>query len=210
MEPKAFIAWIVEKLHVKIIVCGTDFCFGHNRGGNYQTLQQYEELYGYRTIVLDKMQEDERDISSTYVREMILAGNMKKANHLLGYAFFLRSQVVHGNQIGRKMGIPTINMVVPKDKLLPPNGVYVTRVVVGDAVYHGVSNIGVKPTIEGVYPLGVETFILDFCQDVYEQNILVEFLEFIRLEKKFDSLEDLKAQIAEDIAYAEKYYRNVT
>lgn len=210
MEPEEFIAWIVNSLHAKYFVCGRDFHFGHNRAGDYRVLQSFEEKYGYKTIVLDKVQEDERDISSTFVREQISLGNMEKANHLLGYSFFIRSRVVHGNQIGRKMGIPTINMILPPEKLLPPYGVYVTRVLIGENSYKGVSNVGCKPTIEGDNPVGVETFILDFCQDVYEEEIMVEFLHYVRPEKRFDSLEELKQQISSDIAFSERYYRNVT
>ncbi len=210
MEPEAFVKWIVTCLHVKCIVVGSDFHFGHGREGDYKLLQELEKKYGYETIVVEKIQEDGRDISSTFVREEIAKGNVEKAGHLLGYPYFIRSKVVHGNQIGRKMGIPTINMVLPKEKLLPPNGVYVTRVVIGDESYKGVSNVGVKPTIEGEYPIGVETFILDFCQDLYEEDILVEFLHYVRPEKKFDSLDSLKAQISNDISFTRSYYENVT
>lgn len=210
MEAEAFVAWIVKALNAKYIVCGRDFHFGYQRSGDYRLLQNLEQKYGYQTIVLDKVQEDGRDISSTFVREEIAAGHIEKANHLLGYSFFIKSCVVHGNQIGRKMGIPTINMELAPEKLLPPYGVYVTRVVVGDNTYQGISNVGCKPTIAGDNPVGVETFILDFCQDIYEQDVLVEFLHFVRPERKFESLEALKTQIASDIAFSKKYYKDVT
>lgn len=210
MEPEDFIAWIVSELSVKRFVVGTDFRFAHKRAGDYRTLMKYEEKYGYKTIVVEKVTEDGRDIGSTYIREEIAKGNLKKANHLLGYEYFVKSRIVHGRQIGRKMGIPTINMKLEREKLLPPFGVYITRVVVGDRWYKSVSNVGVKPTIEGENPVGVETYILDFCQNVYGSDLTVEFLEYIRPEKKFDSLEELKRQITCDIAYTEKYYKNIT
>jgi riboflavin kinase/FMN adenylyltransferase len=210
MEAEDFIAWIVSALSVRCIVVGTDFHFGHNRAGDYHVLQAFEKKYGYRTVVVDKVTEDGRDISSTFIREEIMKGNFPKANHLLGYEFFLKSRIIHGRQIGRKMGIPTINMKPEPQKILPPFGVYVTRVVSGEKWYKSVSNVGVKPTIEGDNPVGVETYILDFCQDVYEEEMTVQFLDYIRSEQKFDSLDELQQQISSDIAYAEKYYKNIT
>ena len=210
MEPELFIKWIVEALTIKCIVVGKDFRFGHDRAGDYRTLEKFASKYGYEVIVLEKMQEDGRDISSTYVREEIAKGNIPKANHLLGYEYFVKSKVVHGKRIGRTIGIPTINMILPAEKLLPPNGVYVTKVFVGENWYMGVSNVGCKPTIAGDNPIGVETYIIDFCQDVYGKEVTVKFLEFLRPEKKFDSIEDLKTQMNADIVRAERYYRNIT
>ena len=203
MEPEQFIRWIVEALHVKCIVAGRDFHFGYRRLGDYKLLLACREKYGYEAVILDKMQEDGRDISSTFIREELSAGRIEKANHLLGYHFFIQSRVIHGNQIGRRMGIPTINMQTPEEKLLPPNGVYVTRVLYGGKSYKSISNVGCKPTIAGEHPIGVETYILDFSQEVYEEEIVVEFLAFIRPEKKFASLEELQKQIESDIAVAE-------
>lgn len=210
MEPEDFIKWIVERLNVKAIVVGDDFCFGHNRSGNYQTLKAFENKYGYTTIVVKKIKDGERDISSTYIREEISAGNIAKANKLLGYSFFIRSLIVHGNKIGRTIGIPTINMILDKDKLLPPYGVYITRVLVGERWYAGVTNVGCKPTIKGDNPVGVETYIIDFCQDIYDKVVTVQFIEFIRPEMKFSSIDELKQQMNNDIAKTIKYYRDIT
>ena len=113
MEPEDFIRMLVEKLNVKCIVAGEDFHFGHNRRGDYQMLKRYAPVYGYEALILSKMKEDERDISSTFVREEIMAGNIEKANHLLGYRYFVTGMVKHGNQIGRTIGIPTINLISP-------------------------------------------------------------------------------------------------
>ena len=210
MGPEEFVAWLVRDLHVKSIVVGTDFRFGHNRRGDRELLGQLAAKYGYELTVVEKLQFHGRDISSTFVREQISSGNIAKANHLLGYEFFIKSKVVHGKKIGRTIGIPTINMILPSDKLLPPFGVYVTRVNVGDKWYMGVTNVGCKPTIGGDNPVGVETYIIDFCQDVYGQSILVQFLDFIRPEMKFSSIEELKEQMNEDIVRTQRYYRNVT
>ncbi len=206
MEPKAFIAWISKALHMKYVVVGDDFRFGHKRAGDYHTLQQYEEEYGYKTIVIDKLKDSNRDISSTYVREKIADGNIKKANELLGYKYFIKSEILHGRKIGRTIGVPTINMILPPNKLLPPNGVYVTEVLVGGNMYMGVTNIGCKPTVSEENILGVETYIDNFNQDVYGEKIVVSFIQFIRPEQKFHSLEELKEQMQSDIKVSRKIY----
>ena len=210
MEPKAFIEWISKSLHMKYVVVGDDFRFGHKRAGDYHTLQEYEETYGYKTIVLDKLKDSNRDISSTYVREKIADGNIRKANELLGYNYFIKSEILHGKKLGRRIGMPTINMILPKNKLLPPNGVYVTEVLVEGKTYMGVTNVGYKPTVSEERVIGVETYIDDFNQDLYGEKIVVSFLEFIRPEMKFASIEELKAQMESDIQVARKYYKNVT
>ena len=208
MEPKDFIAWISTSLCMKCVVVGDDFHFGHNRAGDYRTLMEYEKEYGYETIVVEKMKDNNRDISSTYVREEIAAGNLKKANELLGYHYFIKSDVIHGKKLGRTIGVPTINMVLPENKLLPPNGVYVTEVKVEGTLYVGVTNVGCKPTVSDSNMIGVETYILDFEQMVYGDSIVVSFVEFIRPERKFSSVEELKNQLQEDISCAKRFYAN--
>ncbi len=210
MDPKEFISWIVQALNMKCVVVGNDFRFGHKRAGDYLTLMQYENEFGYKTIVIDKMKDENRDISSTYVREEIAAGNLSKANALLGYHYFIKSDVVHGKKLGRTIGVPTINMVLPTNKLLPPNGVYVTKVEIEGQSYIGVTNVGCKPTVSDANLIGVETYILDFNKDIYGDSIVVYFLEYIRPEIKFDSVEELKQQLVLDIGAAEKYYENIT
>lgn len=209
MEPEDFIRMLVERLHVKCIVAGEDFRFGHNRRGDYRMLQEYAGKLGYEALILKKMKEDARDISSTFVREEIAAGNIEKANHLLGYRYFVKGMVKYGNQIGRTIGIPTINLIPPEEKLLPPFGVYVSEVVIGEERYQGVTNVGCKPTIEGNNPVGVETYLLDFHENVYDRIVTVEFISKIRAEHKFENIEALKEQMENDIAYAEAYFRNL-
>ena len=210
MEPKDFIAWIATSLNMKYVVVGDDFRFGHKRAGDYHTLLQYEKEYGYKTIVLDKLKDSNRDISSTYVREKIADGNIRKANELLGYHYFIKSEILHGKKLGRRIGIPTINMILSEHKLLPPNGVYVTEVLVEGKKYMGVTNVGCKPTVSEERIVGVETYIDNFSQDIYGEKIVVSFLEYIRPEMKFASIEELKAQMESDIHVARKCYKNIT
>lgn len=207
MEAQDFVRKIVKELHVKCFVVGDDFHFGHNRCGDYHMLRDMAEELGYEVIVVKKIKEDERDISSTFVREEVELGHIEKANHLLGYPYFVCGKVEHGKEIGRTIGIPTINLLPPKEKLLPPFGVYVSKVLIDGKEYHGVTNVGRKPTIAGENPVGVETHILDVAQDLYGKEVKVEFLKFVRPEQKFDSVESLKNQMQQDVATAERYFQ---
>lgn len=206
MEPEQFIEKLVRQLHVRCIVAGADFHFGHNRAGDAQTLRECAARYGYEVIVIGKKKEGERDISSTFVREEIEQGHIGMANRLLGYRYFVTGVVAHGNQIGRQIGIPTINQLPPEEKLLPPNGVYVTEVYMEEQKYRGVTNVGRKPTVGVDNPVGVETHLLDFREDVYGRMVTVEFLSRIRGEQKFPSVDALREQMMSDIAFARAYF----
>ena len=213
MEAERFIEKLVRQIHMKCVVVGEDFRFGYNRRGDYHLLRQYAGKYGYEVCVIEKMKEDARDISSTFVREELARGNIEKANHLLGYRYFVTSVVAHGNRIGRTIGIPTINQIPPEEKLLPPNGVYVTEVYIDEQRYRGITNVGCKPTIAGKNPIGVETHLLDFCGDVYEKLVTVEFICRVREERRFSSIEALKAQMQNDIAFGRAFFsrdKNIT
>ncbi len=206
MEPEIFIEMLVKNLSVKCIVAGEDFRFGCNRRGDYRMLQKYANKLSYEAIILPKMKEEERDISSTFVREEILAGRIEKANNLLGYPYFVSGEVKHGNQIGRTIGFPTINLIPPENKLLPSFGVYITKVTIDGIVYQGVTNVGRKPTIEGENPIGIETHILDFRQDVYNKVVIVTFIKKLRDEQKFPNLDALLGQLRLDVNEAKYYF----
>ena len=208
MEPETFIEKIALQLNVKYMVVGTDFRFGHNRRGDYRLLQQFAEVYGYEVKVVDKMQEKGRDISSTFVREEIAAGHMEKANELLGYEFFVEGTVRHGKKLGKAvLGIPTINLLPPRDKLLPPFGVYVTLTQRQGKQYPGITNVGCKPTIEGENPTGVETHLFDVSEEMYGEEVKISFLTRVREERKFPNLEALTAQMNQDIQFGKDYFR---
>lgn len=202
LEPEEFIKWMVEACKVKCFVVGTDFCFGHNRAGNYEVLQKFAKKYDYQVVVLDKIQDDGRDISSTYIRDEIEKGNMVKADFLLGYPYFIQGEIVHGNQLGRTIGIPTINIYMPEEKVVPKFGVYVSKVKINNKEYPAVTNVGRKPTIEGDNPTALETHIIGFEGDVYGENAIIELLEFVRPEMKFNSVEELKNQMNQDVQVA--------
>lgn len=208
MEPETFIQMLVEQLNVKCIVAGTDFHFGHNRSGNYETLQKAGPKYGFETIIIEKREYENRDISSSFVREEIQKGHMEKANMLLGYEYFVKGEVVHGKKLGRRLGIPTVNLIPPAEKLLPPFGVYASKVMIDGVQYGGMTNVGKKPTIEGDNPVGVETHIFDYDGDLYGKEIEIQFLHYLRKEKRFASVDELKAQMNRDIEKGKAYLQN--
>lgn len=205
MEAADFVRKIVEDLNVRYIAVGTDFGFGHNRQGDYRLLQNMSGQLGFKVEVVDKERYEGREISSTYIREVIAVGDMETAEKLLGYPYTVKGIVGHGRQLGRTIGIPTTNIIPVKDKLLPPNGVYVSKVHIEGETHMGVTNIGVKPTVGDENEKGAETFIFDFDKDVYGKNITIELHKFIRPEKRFDSIGDLKEQMEKDIEFVRKY-----
>lgn len=200
MEPEAFVRKVLAgQLHAAFVAVGKDFRFGHRRKGDIRTLERMGETYGFQVEVVEKETSHGRDISSSYVREALHEGNIPLVNELLGYRYFVSGEVIHGRQIGRTLGLPTINLMPPPEKLLPPNGVYLTRTAVDEEVCYGITNIGYKPTVGAESGKGVETFLFDFTGDLYGRHLSVEFLEYERPEQKFKSLEELKARILSDV-----------
>ena len=163
---------------------------------------------GFELEVVEKVREDSREISSTFIREEIQKGHIKKANHLLGYPYFACGTVVHGKHLGSRLGFATINITPPPEKLLPPFGVYVTQVRIDGRTYRGVTNVGVKPTIEGERLPGIETHIFDFSGELYGERVCVSFFDFLRPEQKFSSVGALRGQVAEDEQRALAYFES--
>ena len=202
MEPEKFIEDVlVNQLHVKYIAVGPDFRFGYNRKGSVGLLKKMSSVYGYEVEVFDKECLDDKVISSTYVRHMLKIGEMETVQKLLGYPYYVSGTVVHGHAIGRKLGIPTINLIPDDDKMLPPNGVYLTKTVWEENQIFGITNVGCKPTISGEEAKGIETHLYDFDGDLYDKELTVEFYAYHRPERRFESLEDLKSQLARDAVW---------
>ena len=132
---------------------------------------------------------------------MLEIGEMETVQKLLGYPYYVSGTVVHGHAIGRKLGIPTINLIPDDDKMLPPNGVYLTKTVWEENQIFGITNVGCKPTISGEEAKGIETHLYDFDGDLYDKELTVEFYAYHRPERRFESLEDLKSQLARDAVW---------
>ncbi len=192
---------LLGQMNAKAIVAGTDCTFGYMAAGNADLLMELAPVLGYKAVILDKEQDNNRDISSTYIREELEKGNIEKANALLGEPYSIHGRVVHGANIGGpRLGFPTANIIPPPEKLLPPFGVYATRVRIDGEVYDAVTNIGKKPTVEEDGPVGVESYLFEPAKSeaLYGKDIEVLFYSFLRAEKKFPSLEELKIQIERD------------
>ena len=197
---------LIGKMNAKAIVVGTDCGFGYQRSGNAELLESLTDKYGYELKVIVKEQDEHRDISSTYIKEELSKGHIEKANRLLGEPYAIHGTVVHGNHVGGPvLGFPTVNVIPPGEKFLPPFGVYVSRVLAEGQYYGGITNIGRKPTVGQDSPVGVETFIFGLDKDLYGKNIEVQLLNFERPEQKFDSLEQLRQQLERDKEYGLSY-----
>lgn len=202
-DPDSFVKnVIIGKLNAKVLVVGTDFHFGKNRAGDAQYLTEAGKKLGFTTIVVEKEKFQDREISSTYVREELRQGHMETVNVLLGRPYLISGIVCPGNQLGKKMDVPTMNIYPPISKLLPPFGVYASIVTIDGRRLYGVTNIGVKPTVSDENSISVETYLLDGGMDAYGCHISVELLHFIRPEMKFDSMESLQKQMKADAEFA--------
>lgn len=207
MGPGQFVEEVLlKKLKSAYLAVGTDFKFGYQRSGDTRFLSDRQEKYGMQVDVIEKERLDGRIISSTYVREAMQEGKMELVKDLLGYHYSVAGTVRHGRQLGRTIGMPTVNLIPEKDKLLPPNGVYFARVFCGGTYYRGITNIGCKPTVDGSF-VGVETYLYDFAGELYDREIVVELLSFRRPERRFDSLESLKEQMRRDVLSGKEYFR---
>lgn len=205
--PAEFITEILQKkLHAALIVAGTDLSFGDRGRGDCALLEEYAPRCGYRVRIMEKVYDGGEAISSTRVRGAVEKGRMEEAERLLGAPYAVMGTVVHGRRIGRTLGFPTVNQLPPADKLLPPNGVYLSEVECRGGIFKGLTNVGTKPTVEKGEnpPMGVETYIYDFDEDIYDSFITVRLLSFCRPEQKFASLDELKAQLDHDIEAGRK------
>lgn len=209
MSPEEFVVHVLKgQMNAEAIVVGTDFHFGRNRSGDVAFLKANAEKFRYDLTVVEKAMDGEREISSTYIREELAAGRIEKANELLGYTYSIQGRVVHGKHLGTGMGFPTVNLLPPSQKHLPAFGVYLSEVEIDGKLYPGITNIGRKPTIKGEHPAGVETHIYDWTRDIYGKDVKVRFLTFMRPERKFDSVEDLKAQVLHDKEEGRIWHQN--
>lgn len=200
---------LIRKLNLKYLSVGEDFQFGSHRSGNVDYLIKASDLYGFGLSIHSKVTYEGHDISSTYIREKIAAGDLVHANAMLGYPYFVRGRVVHGTKIGStKLGYPTINIIPVQGKILPKNGVYISRALLKDRAYASISNIGYKPTVSDKNILGIETYILDENFDCYNKDVDIEFLDFVREEKKFSSIKELKEEITKNIFQARDFFRS--
>ncbi|MBQ7360565.1 MAG: bifunctional riboflavin kinase/FAD synthetase [Lachnospiraceae bacterium] len=212
MKPEHFVKEVlVDMLKAKFVAAGEDVSFGDKGAGNAKLLKQMEQECGYTTRLISKVCYEDREVSSTYVRECVERGDMETALTLLGSGYSIEGEVVHGHQLGRKLSMPTINLIPEEGKLLPPYGVYFAEVSIWNEqtqtweTYGGVTNIGCKPTVESEKKVGVETHIFDFDGDLYGKWVRVELLKFHRPEQQFEDVDRLKEELHKDSQICRKY-----
>lgn len=208
IAPEDFVNIILLKqMSAKMIVAGEDVSFGYRGTGNEALLEKISREKGFEVKIVPKICYENTIISSTYIRNVLQKGNMELVHALMGEPYFLSGVVSTGNQLGRTMGMPTVNLLPREDKLLPPKGVYFSTVDYEGTVYKGITNIGQKPTFGTENPIGVETYIYDFSKMIYGEVIQIRLYHFKRPEQKFADVNELKQAIAENIAQGAEYFR---
>jgi riboflavin kinase/FMN adenylyltransferase len=195
---------LVDKLNIKYLIIGYDHSFGKNKSGNFELLQKLSGELGFEVERMEAINIHENNISSTKVRNALLAGNIKEANEMLGYYYSVSGTVVHGKKLGRTIGYPTANIETDPIKLLPKKGAYIVEVFIKDEQYKGMLSIGTNPTVNGE-KLTVEVYILDFEGDIYDEKITVAFRDFLHDEIKFEGLEKLIERLDEDKKLTEEF-----
>jgi riboflavin kinase/FMN adenylyltransferase len=208
MKWQDFITELLIKQYGAVhLVAGHDYHFGHKNEGTPELLVSKCAELGLGCDIIPKVEYDGITVSSTHIRTLVEEGDLERAAEFLGHRHCLSQVVGHGHRIGRTIGIPTINLSVPANVLVPGHGVYISRVYLSDGrSYPGVTNVGTRPTVSRDGTVSVETFLLGFDGDLYEQRIRLEFCRHLRPEQRFDSLDELKAQIQKDIARAKAYF----
>ncbi|HLG03479.1 MAG TPA: bifunctional riboflavin kinase/FAD synthetase [Bacteroidia bacterium] len=189
---------LVRKLGTKMLVIGYDHHFGKNREGSFEQLVKSGPVYGYGVEEIPGKEVEHVRVSSTRIRQALEAGDVETAQAFLGYRYRLKGTVVKGKQLGRTLGFPTANLLVDDPyKMVPADGVYAVQVFRNEAVYGGMLNIGIRPTLNGT-DRTIEVNLFDFDGDLYGETIRIEFVKRLRAEQKFDNPDELKVQIGRD------------
>lgn len=200
-----FIKILKHKLNCRVLIVGDDYCFGKNRRGNVATLIEIGKDFEMDIIKVPNIKLYGDRVSSSEIRKYLTEKNIQKANALLGKHYYISGEVVEGNKLGRTIGFPTANIIPTEEKLLLPDGVYITQTQYKGRIYKSITNIGKNPTVNNSLRT-VETFIFDFNEDLYGEHLKVMFLEWIRDGRKFSGIDELKVQISKDTGIAEKYF----
>ncbi len=203
-----FIDSLIEKYSAVHLVIGHDFHCGYKGEGDPSRISQYCKEIGIGCDVIPKYMLDGITVSSTYIRELILSGDIERANHFLGHPYIYAGIVRDGHKVGRRLGTPTINLEGDDLSLVfPARGVYATKVMLDNVEKPAVTNIGTRPTFSKDEKLSIESYILDYDGDLYGKYVRVEFYKYLRPEKKFDSPELLREQIAKDTDEAKQLFK---
>ena len=210
MPWEAFVEdYLLGELGAKHVVCGHDFSFGYRGQGTPDKLRRLCAQRGVGVNVVDKVSLGGITVSSTHIRQLIRQGDMEAAAQMLGHRHFLSGEVLHGKELGRRLGFPTANLALPEGLIAPAYGVYATLVTLPDGTVHpAVTNVGVRPTVHDQLGRLVEAWILDCTAELYGETIRVEFFTRLRGEKKFDSLEALREEVLRNAAETRAFFQN--
>ncbi len=200
---ESFISLILSYMNLKCLIIGYDFKFGNNKQGDFDFLKKMGEEKGFSVIQVSELTLENKTVSSSNIRNFLGLGELPKAKTMLGENFTAKGVVVHGENKGASLGFPTINVKTEKELFLP-KGVYATKVKIKAEVIEGVANFGVAPSIKNEKQPVLEVHLLNFDQDVYGKPVVVEFVQFVRPEKKFANIDALKKQIQDDILFVRK------
>ena len=208
MPWEAFVEdYLLGELGAKHVVCGHDFSFGYRGQGTPDKLRRLCAQRGVGVNVVDKVSLGGITVSSTHIRQLIRQGDMEAAAQMLGHRHFLSGEVLHGKELGRRLGFPTANLALPEGLIAPAYGVYATLVTLPDGSAHpAVTNVGVRPTVHDQLGRLVEAWILDCTAELYGETIRVEFFTRLRGEKKFDSLEALREEVLRNAAQPRAFF----
>lgn len=192
----------LKKLNVVRVVVGSDFRFGYKAMGTVNDLKLH-----FIVDEIEVIENNEKIVSSSLIKELVKEGNFKEANELLSYNYFITGHIVHGNKVGRTLGFPTAN-VEYGNALIPKNGVYITKIHINTISYYGIANVGNNPTVNYSSTRKLEVFILGFSEQIYNLDVKLEFIDRIRDELKFNSVEDLINRMNIDKEYTKEYIKN--
>ena len=206
MSAEDFFERFILRFGIKKAAAGFNFRFGRNREGSSAVLEEMCRKNGIESAVIQPVLYKNEVVSSSLIKKMLAQGSTEDACGMLGRAFYLKGSVVHGNKLGSRIGIPTINIAAEEGIIIPKNGVYESRTEIRGRMYHSLTNIGINPTVNNK-AVTVETHIIGFSDDVYGENVRVEFAGRIRDEQKFSGIEELREQILKDISAVKKKNR---
>lgn len=199
---------LAGKLQAKSVVAGENMTFGHE-GLGINALKEFGEKYGFSVEVVPTVYLGGEPVTTDRIKKAVEDGDFRRINVLLGHAYLMRGTVVHGKAAGRKVGMPTANLGVAKNKLFPPHGVYGTLSYMDGTFFRGMTNIGLRPSDDDIPIATIETFLLDFDRDIYGKDIKLEVHAYIRGVKKFANLEEVKKQVDKDIEAVRVYMDGV-
>ncbi len=203
MDWRDFIDSLITEFLAVHFVIGHDFSCGYKGEGKPENILAYCTKKGIGCDIVPEFTLNDITVSSTYIRGLIAGGDVERAAEFLGHPYIFAGTVTDGRHVGRRLGAPTINLRCPPELIVPASGVYATRVLVDGKTLNAVTNVGTRPTFSDSDELSIESFILDFNGSLYKKDVIVEFIRFIRFERKFSSVEKLKEQIEKDAAIAE-------